>query len=332
VEAIYQRFSMKIFFKKLSVYVLIAVVSYGACVLVLANVGVFRRLPNLKILVGGRGYSLTKFRDFRGVESVDVLFLGSSHINKGIDPRLFQKSNIQAFNLGSPSQCPLNSYFLLKEALKTKKIKAVVVDLYWKVMQTDSGTEGALNLISNAPLSEEMAMMGLATKDFSVYNTMAGIYACRLFHPLHEAEQTDLESRIYIPGGYVEMDRRSVEPEILSGLADETVPVFSDRQMYYLEEILRLCRKNGITVMLIRTPVTREYRNSILNYEATIKPIETLAKKYDVPFLDYNDHRRRQAMGLSSTVDFYDKNHMRESGVVKFNTLLIRDLIEQGIL
>ncbi|PCG18721.1 hypothetical protein KQ44_14580, partial [Brachyspira sp. G79] len=63
--------------------------------------------------------------------SIDVLFLGSSHVHFDIDPAiLYKEYGISSYNFSSSSQTLLNSYFRLKEALKTQKTKLIILEGY----------------------------------------------------------------------------------------------------------------------------------------------------------------------------------------------------------
>ena len=62
-------------------------------------------------------------------DSVDVIFLGSSHAISAFSPQmLYDGCGIRSFNLGSEEQSLLVSYYWLKEALRFQKPQAVVLD------------------------------------------------------------------------------------------------------------------------------------------------------------------------------------------------------------
>lgn len=62
--------------------------------------------------------------------TVDVFIVGSSHVNSGYIPAiLWEEYGISAHNVYSWSQPMWTSYYYIKEAMKTQKPKAVVVDL-----------------------------------------------------------------------------------------------------------------------------------------------------------------------------------------------------------
>ena len=64
-------------------------------------------------------------------DTVDVLFLGSSHAACAFNPQvLYNEYGITSYNLGCEQQNLLLSYYWLKEALRSQKPRAVVLDSY----------------------------------------------------------------------------------------------------------------------------------------------------------------------------------------------------------
>ena len=61
------------------------------------------------------------------IKNVDIIFLGSSHAYRAFDPDIFQNHGFSSFNLGSSSQSPLNSYFLMKKYIQ--KCNTVIMEL-----------------------------------------------------------------------------------------------------------------------------------------------------------------------------------------------------------
>ena len=63
--------------------------------------------------------------------SIDVLFIGSSHVHNGIDISLLYKEyGISSYDFSSSGQPLPTSYFYVKEALKTQKPKLIIFDSY----------------------------------------------------------------------------------------------------------------------------------------------------------------------------------------------------------
>lgn len=73
-------------------------------------------------------------------ETIDVLFLGSSHAVSAFSPQqLYNEYGITSYNLGCEQQNMLTSYYWLKEALHFQKPKAVILDTYLLFPQENVG-------------------------------------------------------------------------------------------------------------------------------------------------------------------------------------------------
>ena len=73
------------------------------------------------------------YLDFYDLErdSVDVLFMGSSHAGSFFNPQiLYDTYNIVSYNLSSEQQSMLVTYYWLKEALRYQSPKVVILDTH----------------------------------------------------------------------------------------------------------------------------------------------------------------------------------------------------------
>ena len=72
--------------------------------------------------------------------SIDVLALGSSHSFVDINPSvLYREYGIAGFDLGGSRQPFWNSYYYLKEALKTQKPEVIILEAYAAVLVSSMG-------------------------------------------------------------------------------------------------------------------------------------------------------------------------------------------------
>ncbi len=97
---------------------------------------------------------------------------------------------------------------------------------------------------------------------------------------------------------------------------------FSDN-LNRVEEILEICRQRNINVFLVYPPGYEEYRK-MLNPEKNKKIISTcqsLTEKY--PNVHYLNHFADPAF---SADDFYDADHLLDSGAEKFSLLLKKEM------
>ena len=137
---------------------------------------------------GGHGQTLKRFREVAKTENIDILFIGSSHSSRSFDPRVFARLGMSTINLGSNSQTPLNSYFLLEKYYKKLNPKLVVFEMYPTILQLD-GLEGFYELSSNLELDKNIWRMCQAVNHMHGYNSFVEQYLKSFFKPfvIHQA-------------------------------------------------------------------------------------------------------------------------------------------------
>lgn len=96
----------------------------------------------------------------------------------------------------------------------------------------------------------------------------------------------------------------------------------------YLEDIIRKSEERDITVILVKLPIYKSYRENLKN-EYIIQQNEFcnyFAAKYDnVLFLDFSDDQR------FTEDDYYDANHLNETGAKKFTLMLDSIMVDNAI-
>ena len=302
--------------------------AYFICIFAIALLNLEARVQNVLNMTGEFGHSLERLRDVEKSEPVELLFLGSSHTYRGFDPRIFDQEGFSSFNLGSSSQSPMHSLMLAKRYFPKLQPKVVFVEVYWGVMEIGNGTETAIDLACNAPISSDFAEMALSTKDMLAINSVLVSYTKRLWKPLSEATQIEQPSDGYAGRGFVEKLTAKDPTEKVKKLKPYQTEIL-DSQLKALEELVVFCKENGSTVVLLRTPVTQEYFQLLKNYEEVTAPIQQLAEKHGIVFEDFNT---RADFNYTTSTDFFDKNHLSQQGVEKFNAQLITWLKQQSTI
>ena len=269
-------------------------------------------------LPGGYGYTLTRFREIEQHHDVDLLFVGSSRCYYSFSPQVFERLGVSTFNMGSPSQTPLNSYYLLKKYYDHLAPKLVVFEINPHVLQKD-GVESFLDLMINQPVSPEIVEMGLATRDPYALNTLG----VRLLNALHEDFDTvRMQPRPmdeYLPGGAVSAKNFNEQT------FDETpfAVDIPDNQLTYLKKIVDLVQSRGGRILLVVAPVPQEWTGVITNYAETMAPLRTLAKTSNVRLYDFSE-----AMTLDSKIFFKDFHHLNANGAKIFSYDVVDSLLD----
>lgn len=273
-----------------------------------------------------------KFYDLEQ-DSVDVLFLGSSHMAAAVNPiQLGEEFGIRAYNLSSEQQNLFVSYYWLKEALRFQKPKKVVLDCYF------------LERISFQPLNSEESFIrkSMDYMKWSVVKREAVDELCSLdsgqskvsyyltnirFHERWKnLTKSDFASYKEIAdhdglNGYKRLTQKYGEEDympIVDG-ADQTMRAFADPMGTYLDKIRTLCSENGIEMILIMTPYF--YEDAGLH-----NTISAYARENQIAFYDFNEENLYCAIDYNFRDDNCEKSHVNENGASKITSYLGRIL------
>lgn len=86
-------------------------------------------------------------------DSVDVLFVGSSHVKHSVSPlQIYEETGVTSYNLGTPSQSPEMAAALLRSAFDAQHPKVVMLDVS-ELYKTSFEDAPWRRIIDNLPLS-----------------------------------------------------------------------------------------------------------------------------------------------------------------------------------
>lgn len=261
--------------------------------------------------------------------SVDVLFLGSSHAFSSYDTQeMYNKYGITSFNLGSGDQNLLLSYYWLCEALRYQKPEAVVVDCaYLFRLNFDSGTvpnfsgnRSGLVYMRWSPVKWK-AVLDVCSIDSS-QTVQSYVFPIIRFHDRWK----ELESEDFRYGEITGTDHLKGFCETYTARGGSDYTPFhegdnEDRedmlelQEQYLDRITSLCKEEGIQLVLTLTPYqseTIEKHNSVKDY----------AQENDLPFIDFGEASVYDAMKYDFSQDHADTHHANPGGAVKITDYL----------
>ncbi len=288
------------------------------------------------VVAGGFGHSFQRFQEIQHYGDVDILFLGSSHAYRTFDNRLYADYGLKTFNMGSPNQTPLNSYYLLKKHIDDVNPKWVILELYTGVLDRD-GLESFYDLATNTPFSQELVEMAFAINSPHAYNKIVEKWVQHVTGIAPPVKQKDFSGEAYVAGGYVEYSQSKPKimpvdmqhPNYQTEFAPEEMREVEllDLQISYVHKILKLVSQKNARAILVTQPVPQAYLAQISNYEEVEKTINSIASLYDVPYLDFNKYNV-----LDSYLHFEDSDHLNPEGVRRFNRALIKELVKRNII
>ncbi|OEK01624.1 hypothetical protein BFP97_08900 [Roseivirga sp. 4D4] len=274
---------------------------------------------NMNYRVGSYGHMHTRMKEVRQVKEIDVLILGSSHAYRGFDPRIFRESGIEIFNMGSSNQTPKQALSLLKTYIDRLNPQLVIYEVYPGIFQHD-GVESSLDIIANEPLNWRTIDMALTVNHLKTYNTLIfDVFVESL--GLYDSYQEPLTrgDDLYVSGGYVEKSDNYTRQQTRR---EKSSWKLRQDQLNLLSDISDFVEMKNIDFLMIQSPVDSINFRSIRNQEEIDKVFES-----EGDYINLNN-----LMNLSYPEDLYDLHHLRQSGVDKFNRLLISVLEERGFL
>jgi len=255
---------------------------------------------------GGNTYQ--KFIDFDINHKYDVIVVGSSHAYRGYDPRIFIKNGSDLYNLGTSSQSVFNSYFISKNYITSSNCKLAILEMYDGALSSDA-IEPTSDLVQNISSNKAAFEMVMAIKDPRAFN----MFTVRL---MTKGDAPMYYDSAYVFNGYSE---KKDSVKVVDENWRKSKFEINEMQVSYLRKTISYFKEKNITILLVSHPAPIELNNG--NHEKVAAQIETICKDFNVEYIDYS-----YTHNLKLKVDFYDAHHLNQSGVLKFNEMLILDL------
>lgn len=278
-------------------------------------------------------------------ETVDSLFLGSSHCYRAYDPTLYEElTGKSAYNLGSSSQNYDTSYYLLREAARLYDLKTVYLDMHYKFLFMDSEER---DLVQANIISDYMRP-SLNKLSFLLTTTKAKNYTNRFFpfrrnwqelgnlsyirenlkkkqtEGYRSYEPVTAEEDSYAGRGFV---RSSATLDVSAitwwnnfGKVSDDMQLDSSYPLSYIEKIVAFCKKEDIRLVFVTAPSLDRYLEAVGPYEPAHDFVQDLADTYGIEYLDFN-LAKKEYLNLSGE-DYIDVDHLNEIGAEKLTKLL----------
>ena len=273
-----------------------------------------------KVKYGDGIYGCTKFYELKD-NTVDVLFLGSSHafedFNTGV---LWSDYGMAAYILAGSDQPLWNTYYYLKEALKTQKPELIVLEGYLttyqqeyikdsKIIKNNFGLKWSGDKIDSIKVSAPEERWGEFLLEYVQYHN----------------RYTELSSEDFLPdqgkalyhdwkGFGCNMNTSELENRDVSYVT-ERMPLYQKTETYY-RKIIELAQKNNIPITVIISP----YAEITEEEQKLYHTAEGIAAEYGVDFKNYN--LCYQEAELDFTTDAADGAHLNYKGNQKFSRVV----------
>lgn len=261
-------------------------------------------------------YSTTCYKTREVVNNVnqDVLILGSSRCAHHYVPSIISDSiGMSVYNGGFNGACIYSYYMVLNYILAHYTPKIVCLDLITSDYTLTNDPFKSIHIY--APY------VGQNKGADEVFIADGSYWKYQLSH-LYRYNSLSLSifSRLavrYVPdfdNGYYPITDPHSYPTILS--ASDTPNNIDPLKIQYLHKFINLCKTHDIRLVFIISPSytiasTDEY-----------KPLQDIAKEYDIPFLDY--HTKKTF--IDHPEYFKDASHLWEKGAKLYSRIVSKDL------
>ncbi|WP_026666439.1 hypothetical protein [Butyrivibrio sp. FC2001] len=261
----------------------------------------------------------TTFKGFYKMDrdSIDVLFLGSSHAAAAFNPQvIYDKYGITSYNLASEQQNLVVSYYWLKEALRYQKPTAVVLDTYMlytfepsePLNTSEAFTRMAMDAMKWSGVKWE-AIHDICRLDTSQTVNSFIFQNVRFHNRWMDLNENDFEfisyENHYELKGFSALSQKGTsdsefEPILVSNLEAYAEP--EELMMQYLDKIVILCEDNDIDLILTKTPSESWDENRH-------NTIQEYANTHNVDFCDFNEYIAYEGSEFDFAKDMNDNWH-----------------------
>lgn len=303
---------MKKFVKKIIILSLIIILLYPFFLIFTAEIFGSNQ-KNLKF-IPNKSWTKKTLNEIFNYQNIDFLFIGSSHAYRGYDTRIFNKLG-KSFNLGTTSQTPLQSYFLLEKFVNILNPKYVVIDIYFPLFESD-GIESSIDIISNYFSIDNFKLLFLYPNPIILNTLIYSSYYNILKKGNNKTDEYSNKFDTYIFGGFVERKIQYYNPK--GNLIKRKITI-NPIQKKAFENLLNLLKKRKIKFIIIHSPITRYEYSSYLNTSELNEYFKS--KGFYLNFNEIN-------LPLNDNIHFYDRHHLNQYGVYLFDNYLIEYLLK----
>lgn len=258
-------------------------------------------------------------------DSIDVLYLGSSPLLRGVSPMLmYQEHGFTGYMRASALQAPSVSYGLLAESLEYQTPQVVVLlcdNLFsaYDYAEQEGDMRRAMDGMRFSSYKWDIIQEVTAADERQT--ALSYIFPLFRYHERwKEINPAELEAQPLLKHSYNkgQVYLRAISPQTYpEGFMEPTGEEvqYNENALYYTEKSIALCQEKGIDVVLLHLP------KMSWSYEKS-QAMQALADQYHIPYLDFDTEQMRTEIGLNPDLDYFDQGHMNLDGSVKVSDWL----------
>lgn len=261
-----------------------------------------------------------------GGNAYDVVLMGGSHMNGGIDPNvLWRNYGITSFNYATGGQSIDVTYYMLKEVLKNHTNPVVVVDAGYLAQSAEYGEDGYIsNALDNMKFSMNKldAIMNCTPPD----DWLSYLFPFFKYHyrwdQLTENDINYSSAKVYYAKGFGAGTNRYGADDSTANQTFKTITgriPLPPKALDYLNKIIDLCRDKNLKLILLNTPFDYNEENGssrwVQQQAEMYNTVSDIAKENNIAFINYND--KMDEIGLDFKNDMNNMGHLNIWGAYK---------------
>ena len=274
-------------------------------------------------------FDKTRWNEFYSeTNTIDYLFVGSSHCYNSFIPQVVDSiKSTNSFNLGSASQSPITSYYVIEEAIRSKNIKTIIFEIFPNILLEGDNFNNAIINVDYIKSKDVRIKLLLTSDNYSdileilIPAYMFNNYLTTLFKSNPVEEVLTIHNNVisyYYGKGYLKSIKTSEYryPKKIESL-NLNNNLFSKKKIKSIGRIINLCRTNKVLLTIVTAPQNPLYYKKIEGYDIFHNKIDSISKVNGINYIDAN--LLIEEIGVTEK-DYYDSGHMLYSGAVKFST------------
>ncbi len=260
-------------------------------------------------------------------DTIDVVFVGTSHVFCGIYPcQLWEDYGMAAFDMSVSGMDKTSSYYGLKELLKTQSPKVVAIDVYsllFDEMDVEANeyrnllgmktSKNSMDLVSNYPYIDEDTEREYIFR-WPIIHTR--------YTELTKYDFVDYEPSKYGRGAFYTWSSNGSETPDLVALQNAGMGELSETNKEWLDSLVELSHEEDFELIFFVAP-------ALINTEqqTVINAASAYASASGIPFYDCSAHR--DELSIQDQVDYLDSDHLNAYGAAKL-TKYLGDIISEN--
>lgn len=261
-------------------------------------------------------------------DTVDVLMVGSSHIGMNIDPSiLWEEYGIASYSLWSGMQPVWNTYYFLKEGLKTQMPKLVVLETFMTAQAIDYSDYSAA-VKSTISMKWSLDKIRATYASFEDWGKATEVlWGMAAYHERYdELIEDDFNAYFWNKDTTIQsldFENDNTYPfEPLDYNAITQVDKLTKKNETYLRKIIDLCKVRRIPLLLITLPF-QATREEYMRYNH----VKEISQETGIEYLDF--FRMSDQVGLDYQTDFRDIGHLNGNGGIQKVTRFFGSFMKQ---